>query len=103
MMNVAPDFKKHTPVVDESAVSAIGKNCGIAMRSADASLVSATDPGNWPPCAAALRPRSPGSRMTPPMPASRRWPEKTKGAPQKNSVTFYYQFAKATGTLDKRH
>jgi hypothetical protein len=37
-------IKKYTADVNESAVAAIASNCGIALRSADASLVSATDP-----------------------------------------------------------
>ncbi|MBM3795270.1 MAG: DUF2853 family protein [Acidobacteria bacterium] len=40
----AVDIKKHTANVDEAAVKGIVKYLGIALRSADSSLVSASDP-----------------------------------------------------------
>ncbi len=38
------DVKKYTASVDEAAVAGVVRHCGIALRSRDASLVSATDP-----------------------------------------------------------
>lgn len=39
-MNYADDIKRYQPNVDEKAVAAIVKHLGIALKSADASLVS---------------------------------------------------------------
>lgn len=38
------DVKKYTASVDEAAVAGVVRHCGIALRSRDASLVSASDP-----------------------------------------------------------
>jgi hypothetical protein len=38
------DVKKYTASVDEVAVAGVVRHCGIALRSRDASLVSAGDP-----------------------------------------------------------
>jgi hypothetical protein len=38
------DVKKYTGSVDEAAVAGVVRHCGIALRSRDASLVSASDP-----------------------------------------------------------
>lgn len=39
-MNYADDIKRYQPNVDEKAIAAIVKHLGIALKSADASLVS---------------------------------------------------------------
>lgn len=44
MAEYTDDIAKYTSNVDEAAVSGIVKHLGIALRSNDASLVSATDP-----------------------------------------------------------
>jgi len=38
------DVQKYTAKVDEAAVAGVVRHCGIALRSRDASLVSASDP-----------------------------------------------------------
>jgi len=44
MADYVVDVKAHTKDVNEAAVAAIVSYCGIALRGADSSLVSATDP-----------------------------------------------------------
>ena len=44
MTDYVPDVKKYTATVDEAAVAAIVKYCGIALRRPDSSMVSATHP-----------------------------------------------------------
>jgi hypothetical protein len=44
MSDHVADLKKYTGTVDEAAVAAIVKYCGIALQSADASLVATSDP-----------------------------------------------------------
>ncbi len=38
------NVKKYAPNADEAAIGGVVRHCGIALRSKDASLVSATDP-----------------------------------------------------------
>jgi len=58
MTDYVPDVKKYTATVNEAAVAAIVKYCGIALRRPDSSTVSATDPKEMPPCAMVSRPRN---------------------------------------------
>ena len=44
MSDYLADVRRYAPNADEAAVAAIVKYCGIALRNADSSLVSATDP-----------------------------------------------------------
>ena len=43
MRDCLADVKKHAPDAKSAAVDAIVKYCGIALRSADASMVSTSD------------------------------------------------------------
>jgi len=82
MMKVAADIKKHTPVVDESAVSVIAKYCGIAMRSLDASPVSATDPRGLATVRDGFAAKKSGLSHDAADASIKAVAEKTKGAPQ---------------------
>jgi hypothetical protein len=44
MIDYVADVRKYSASVDEAAVAAIVKYCGIALQRADSSLVSASDP-----------------------------------------------------------
>ena len=103
MIDYAADIKKYTPVIDEGAVSTIAKFCGIAMRSADSSLVSATDPKELATVRDGFATKKLGLAPEAADVGIKAVVEKMKAAPKKNRVTFYYLLAEATGTLDKLH
>lgn len=95
------DVAKYTSNVNEAAVAAIVKYCGIALRNKDSSLVSGTDEAElnrvrdgFATKKLALTPEQweTGSKVV---------LEKLKGVNQKQRVTFYYLLAEATGTMGK--
>jgi hypothetical protein len=95
------DVKKFTTNVNEAAVAAIVKYCGIALRNKDSSLVSGSDP-------AELKRVKEGFATKKLALTDAQWEagckavlEKMKGDRTKERVTFYYLLAEATGTLGK--
>jgi hypothetical protein len=101
MSDHVTDIKQHTPNVNEAAVAAIVKYCGIALRSADSSLVSASDPKEL----ATVRDGFAGKKLGLDAAAAdagiKAVVEKMKSTTRKSRVTFYYLLAETTGTLDK--
>jgi Protein of unknown function (DUF2853) len=95
------DVSKYTPNVNEAAVAAIVKYCGIALRNVDSSLVSGTDEkelnrvrDGFATKKLALTPEQWAS-------GSKTVLEKMKADKRKSRVTFYYLLAEATGTMSK--
>jgi hypothetical protein len=95
------DIKKYTANVNEAAVKAIVKYCGIALQNRDSSLVSGTDE-------AELNRVRDGFATKKLELTAAQWEsghktvlEKMKGDKTKHRVTFYYLLAEATGTLGK--
>jgi hypothetical protein len=103
MTHYAADIMKFTPVVDESALGTIAKYCSLAMQSADASLVSATDPKELATVRDGFASKKLGLAPAAADAGIKAVAEKMKGTPHKNRVTFYYLLAETTGTLDKLH
>lgn len=95
------DIKKYTSNVNEAAVSAIIKYCGIALRGADSRYVSVTDPAEVKRvvdgfCAKKLELDAKAAEA-----AVRAAGEKMKADKTKSRVTVYYLVAEATKTMGK--
>lgn len=95
------DLRKFTAKVDEKAVAAIVKYCGIALRNADSALVSATSPDELATVRNGFAAKKLGLAADAADAGIAKVVEKMKGTQRKSRVTFYYLLAEATGTLDK--
>jgi hypothetical protein len=101
MSDYLADVKKHASNVNEAAVATIVKYCGIALRSADASLVSATDPKELATVRDGFAAKKLGLTAEAADAGIKTVVAKMKDTPRKSRVTFYYLLAEATGTLGK--
>jgi Protein of unknown function (DUF2853) len=101
MSDYAPDIKTYFPVVNEAAVAKIVAYCGIALRNADSSLVSATDPKELATVRDGFAAKKLGLSPEAADAGIKKVVEQMKGVRQKSRVTFYYLLAEATGTMDK--
>jgi Protein of unknown function (DUF2853) len=101
MTDYAIDVRKFAPNASEAAVAAIVKYCGIALRSADSSLVSASDPKELATVRDGFAAKKLGLDAAAADAGIKAAAEKMKDVRQKSRVTFYYLLAEATGTLDK--
>ena len=101
MADYVIDVKKYANDVNEAAVAAIVKYCGIALKSADASLVSATDPKELATVRDGFAAKKLGLDAAAADKGIAAVVEKMKSVRQKSRVTFYYLLAEATGTLGK--
>ena len=101
MTDYVPDVKKYTTNVNEAAVAAIVKYCGIALRRPDSSMVSATDPKEMATVRDGFAAKRLGLTAEAADTGIKATAEKMKSAERKNRVTFYYLLAEATGTLGK--
>jgi len=101
MNDYVADIKKYTAEVDEAAVAAIVKYCGIALRGADASLVAATDPKELATVREGFAMKRLGLAAEAADAGIKTAVAKMKATPHKSRVTFYYLLAEATGTLGK--
>jgi Protein of unknown function (DUF2853) len=101
MADYAPDIKTYFPNVNEVAVSKIVAYCGIALRNADSSLVSATDPKELATVRDGFAAKKLGLSAEEADAGIKKVVEQMKGVRQKSRVTFYYLLAEATGTMDK--
>lgn len=101
MSDYAADVRKYTANVNEAAVAAIVKYCGIALRQPDSALVSATDPKELATVRDGFAAKKLGLAADAADRGIKAVVEKMKGVPQKSRVTFYYLLAESTGTLDK--
>lgn len=101
MTDYVADVKKHTADVNEAAVAAIVQYCGIALRNADASLVSATDPDELATVRDGFATKKLGLAPGAADAGIKAVVQKMKAVPQKSRVTFYYLLAEATGTLGR--
>ena len=101
MADYVVDVKNFTANVDEKAVAAIVSYCGIALRSADSSLVSASDPKELATVRDGFAAKKLGLSAEAADAGIKVVAEKMKATRQKGRVTFYYLLAEATGTLGK--
>lgn len=95
------DIKKYTAEVNEAAVAAIVKYCGIALQRADSSLVSATDPNELATIRDGFAAKKLGLAADAANVGIKAAADKMKADARKSRVTFYYLLAEATGTLNK--
>lgn len=101
MSNYAEDVAKFTSPVDQAAVDAIVKYCGIALRNRDSSLVSASDPAELDRVRDGFAAKKLGLAPDAAAAAIKGVCERMKGDRSKSRVTFYYLLAEATHTLGK--
>ena len=95
------DVRKYSTNVNEAAVTAIVKYCGIALSKPDSALVSGTDPkelvtvkNGFATKKLALSAEAADAGIASVLAT-------LKGVKQKSRVTFYYLLAEATGSLGK--
>lgn len=101
MSDYLTDVKKHTSNVNEAAVAAIVKYCGIALRNTDSSMVSASDPKELATVRDGFAAKKLGLSAEAADVGIKAVAEKMKDTKQKSRVTFYYLLAEATSTLGK--
>ena len=101
MSDYVEDVKKYTSNVNETAVENIVKYCGIALKSKDASLVSASDPKELKTVADGFAKKKLELSPDEANAGIEKVCEAMKGVRQKHRVTFYYLLAEHTDTLDK--
>ena len=101
MTEYVTDVRKYSSNVNEAAVAAIVKYCGIALQKADSSLVSASDPKELATVREGFAAKKLGLTAEAADAGIKAVVEKMKATAQKSRVTFYYLLAEATGTLGK--
>ena len=101
MSDYAADIKKYTANVNEGVVKAIVTYCGIALRSADSSLVATSDPKELATVRDGFAAKKLGLAPEAADAGMKAVAEKMKGDRTKSRVTFYYLLAETTGTLGK--
>ena len=101
MSEYSADVAKYTPTVNEAAVAAIVKYCGIALRNADSSLVSGSDPKELATVRNGFAAKKLGLSAAAADAGIQAVVAKMAGVNRKSRVTFYYLLAEATGTMGK--
>lgn len=101
MTDYVSDVRKYSANVDEAAVAAIVKYCGIALQRTDSSLVAASDPKELATVREGFAAKMLGLAPAAADIGIKAVVEKMKAADRKSRVTFYYLLAEATGTLGK--
>jgi hypothetical protein len=101
MSEYSADVGKFSSPVNEAAVQAIVKYCGIALRNADSSLVSGSDPDELARVRDGFAAKKLGLSAADADAGIQKVLGKMKGVNRKSRVTFYYLLAEATGTMGK--
>lgn len=101
MSDYSADVAKYTSNVNEAAVSAIVKYCGIALQNRDSSLVSGSDSKELATVRDGFAAKKLGLDAAAADAGIQKVVDKMKGVNNKSRVTFYYLLAEATGTLGK--
>jgi hypothetical protein len=95
------DIQKYTTTVNEAAIAAIVKYCGIALQGKDSSLVSTSDPEELKRVQVGFATKKLALSDEQWASGSKKVNEQLKGEHNKSRVTYYYLLAEATGTMDK--
>ena len=98
-MDYKADIAKYSSDVDEKAVAAIVKFCGIALKSRDSSLVSVTDTAEVDRIRKGFATKALKLSAEDCEKAIKAASEKMKAEKNKQRVTFYYLLAEAAGKL----
>jgi len=101
MTDHVSDLKKYTPNVNEGAVAAIVKYCGIALQNADSALVATSDPKELATVRDGFAAKKLGLSAEAADTGIKAVTDKMKATNRKSRVSFYYLLAEATGTLGK--
>lgn len=101
MADYLADVRTYAPQASEAAVASIVKYCGIALRNADSSLVSGSDPEELARVRNGFAAKKLGLTAEAADAGMQKVLVTLKGVTRKSRVTFYYLLAEATGTLDK--
>lgn len=101
MSDYSADVGKFSSPVNEAAVNAIVKYCGIALRNADSALVSGSDPDELARVRDGFAAKKLGLSAAEADAGIAKVVQKMKGVNRKSRVTFYYLLAEATGTMGK--
>lgn len=101
MSDYLAGVREFAPSASDAAVAAIVKYCGIALRNADSSLVSSSDPEELGRVRDGFAAKKLGLDAAAADAGIQTVVAKMKGVQRKSRVTFYYLLAEATGTLDK--
>ena len=101
ILDYSADVKKYTSNVNQAAVDAIVKYCGIALKGKDSQYVAMTDPAEVKRVVDGFCAKKLGLAAGPAETAVRAVGEKMKADRTKHRVTVYYLVAEATGTMGK--
>ena len=101
MSDYSADIKKYTSNVDQAAVEAIVKYCGIALKGNDSRFVSMTDAAEIKRVVDGFAAKKLGLDAKTADAAVRAVGEKMKADKTKHRVTVYYLLAEATKTMGK--
>ncbi len=101
MSDYSADVKKYTSKVDEAAVDAIVKYCGIALKGADSRFVSMTDAAEVKRVVDGFAAKKLGLDAKTAETHLKAVGEKMKADKTKHRVTVYYLLAEATKTMGK--
>ena len=101
MSDYSADVKKYTSKVNEAAVDAIVKYCGIALKGADSRFVSMTDPAEVKRVVDGFCAKKLGLDAKTAEAAVIAAGQKMAADKTKHRVTVYYLVAESTGTMSK--
>ena len=101
MAEYSEDIKKYTSNVNQAAIDAIVKYCGIALKGADSRFVSMSDPAEVKRVVDGFCFKKLGLDAKAADTAVRAVGEKMKADRTKHRVTVYYLVAEATKTMNK--
>ena len=101
MSEYLANVRSYAPNASEAAVASIVKYCGIALRSKDSSLVSATDSSELATVRDGFAAKKLGLSAEAAAAGIAKVAAQMKAEKQKSRVTFYYLLAETTGTLGK--
>ena len=101
MSDYSADIKKYTSNVDQAAVDAIVKYCGIALKGNDSRWVSMTDPAEVKRVVDGFAAKKLGLDAKTAQAGVLAVGEKMKADKTKHRVTVYYLLAESTKTMGK--
>jgi folylpolyglutamate synthase/dihydropteroate synthase len=101
MSDYAANVQKFSASPNQAAIDAIVKYCGIALRNADSSLVSCTDPAELERVRDGFAAKKLGLDAAAAEAAMSKVCQQMKTEHNKSRVTFYYLLAETTGNLSK--
>ncbi|MDE2446078.1 MAG: DUF2853 family protein [Alphaproteobacteria bacterium] len=101
VLDYSADVKKYASNVNQAAVDAIVKYCGIALKGKDSQFVAMTDPAEVKRVVDGFCAKKLGLDAATAEKAVLAAGEKMKADRTKHRVTVYYLVAEATGTMGK--